>query len=150
MKRFQFRLDSILRFREIEQDKALDNYARSIQFRQMVQNRCEQALSKLEDLYETMRSTRGDAFTVAQQSTLHSFSSNIIDHIQREQAALAQARDAENQALQAYFETKKRVDILIKLKDNKLRTHTHEGLKQEEKKLEALIYNRNNPLNSLG
>lgn len=149
MKRFIFRLDSLLRFREIEKNKALDQYAKAIQFRQNAQNQYEKGLLELQELYKIITSRRNDTSTAAEQILLNQTKNNIIIKNQKNYEFLMDSQRSEQNALKELLQHKKRLDILLKLKEKQLHAHNYKSLRLEEKAIEALIYNRNNSLNSL-
>ena len=131
--------------RESEKQKAYEAYGQAIQARQRVEDAVHRTSNELKDLRARIADLRKSVFPASLQP---SFMASLQDGENRLQEHLRQLSEAERQEqehLDAFLETKHRVDILEKLKEKRQQAHLVELYRQEEKEIEDLVNTRYAP-----
>lgn len=152
MKSFQFSLESVLHLRRREEDAAKQSYAEAVGFRTRCQVALEQAMQDLEALQEQLMEKRsGLTHRDDHLMFLHAI------RLQREfcqtvTQRLERAEQLVRVRLDVWMESRKKVEMLVRLKDKQIARHRAEMQRQEEKAVEDLITARYvraaNPLTS--
>jgi len=142
MKRFVFRLDSLRRLREMEQEKAYGAYGEAVRKRHRLEEACQKQSDHLCRVREHISELRESVFPAALQPHYFGSLQNGEEHLRGLLKQLSRAEKREQERLEEYLEAKARVDILARLRDKRYETHMREEARIEEKEIEDLFIAR--------
>lgn len=142
MKVFKFRLGTLLHLREISRDKALSNYAHSINARQEKERVLRDCQLYLESLHHQIGERRKNSFTGSKQESFDLSVSHAKEKILDANQDLQQALQTENAKKGIYLKADSEYKSLLKLKEKQYEEHFYTESLKEERELEDIIGGR--------
>jgi len=145
MKRFQFKLSTVKKLRELQLDQCLRTYSQAIERRKIAEQRIEILEAKLQQHQVELADVRsGTSFGVGVQDVWQSGQSHILRTIEQVGSELRKLREEEHQAREAFFKARMEVKSIERLEDKDQKEHLREGERAEELELEDMINARRN------
>ena len=132
MKRFDFRLKSVLVLRQRLLNEAESQYSRAIQARRAVEQRIQQAEAALNSMNELVMGVRGERFSGSQQQSYFEVMHQHRAGIKTLKDQLAKARQMEQFKRRKYIEANRDHELLEKLQEKQKQKHFHEELLKEQ------------------
>jgi len=148
MKRFQFRLASILTLRLMEQNEAEGKYSAAIEVRRKIEQQILDVQGEYEQVNRFILQSREGGFSPADQAQYGTALENKVQQVAELKDLLQRAKNQENSAREVYIEARKKHELLDKLRERKLADHTAEQLLQEQMESDDL-YNARRRFNQL-
>lgn len=142
MKRFKFRLQRVLDFRETEKEDLLHDLAK----KNLRVKELEGHLNFLEEAERRNLLSEGEPVDVEFVHLLGNFSNGVQEAIVQTRAAIDQAKEEAAVALRVYFEKLKEVKTLYALRDKKQAEYNELVLKEDIKFLDELAVRKGNTL----
>lgn len=132
MKRFDFRLKSVLVLRQRLLNEAEGQYSRAIQARRAVELQIEKAESDLDSMNEQVLNARSERFSGAQQQVYLEALGAQRTSIKGLQDKLKKALQLEHFKRRKYIEANRDHELLEKLQEKQKQKHFHEELLKEQ------------------
>lgn len=133
MKRFDFRLKSVLVLRMRALNEAEQRYGRAIQARRAVESKIEAHWQALERINQQMLSEREQRFHGAMQQGFLSVIGQTNQRIRGLENELRLAMQQEMRERALYLEANRNHELLLKLRDRQKNDHfNHEMLKEQQ------------------
>ncbi len=148
MKRFQFRLASILTLRLKEQNEAEAKYSAAIQVRRKIEEQINEAQRQYERINGFILQSREGMFSAADQAQYATALEQQKQHINELQDLRIRAQNQEIAAQEVYIEARKKHELLDSLRERKRMEHAAEQLLQEQMESDDL-YNARRKFNPL-
>jgi flagellar export protein FliJ len=139
MKQFRFTLEAVLTLRKMEQEKALEAYAESVSRCLQLRTAVLSAHRRQADLARLLDATRENLFSSAIQEAYLQSMEVARQQAEQLQKNLDTAENEKESRRQFFLSAKRRVDILLNLKDKKKQTYLRETQRNEEKAVEDLV-----------
>lgn len=142
MKKFKFKLQPILRYRQILKELQEAKVIRA----QRDCNETEQELGKLEDrqhlVYESMIENAEEAFSLEDHRNYQAYNHMIINERSKEKTRLAKRKKSLEFEQKRFVTTAKNLKAMEKLQDKALELHQKEMLDLEMKQIDDLVNSR--------
>lgn len=132
MKRFDFRLKSVLVLRQRLLNEAESQYSRAIQARRGVEAQIQQAETALDSMNEMVMSVRGERFSGTQQQSYFEAMHQHRSGIKSLKEQLDKALQMEHFKRRKYIEANRDYELLEKLREKQKQKHFHEELLKEQ------------------
>lgn len=133
MKRFDFRLKSVLLLRQRLLNESEQQYSRAIAARRATEAKIAAEWQELDRINAQMLADRRDCFVAAMQQGFLSFMAHSRQRIKALEQELRMAEQQEKKARAHYLEAHRNHELLLKLKDRQQREHIHgEFLKEQQ------------------
>lgn len=132
MKRFEFRLKSVLVLRQRLLNEAEGQYSRAIQARRLVDQEIAKAEGELDLMNRKILSVRSEQFSGLQQQTFHDAMGVQRTNIKALQDKLQKARQMETFRKRKYIEANRDFELLEKLQEKQKQKHFHEEFLKEQ------------------
>ena len=142
MKVFNFRLETLLHLREIARDKALGNYAKSINLRQEKEKALQDSRSFLEELQLHIGQKRRDSFSGSSQESFDLSVKTAKERIIDAHKNLQHSIQSEEAKKRIYLKADSEYKSLLKLKEKQKEEHVRAESLKEERELEDIIGGR--------
>ena len=142
MKVFNFRLETLLHLREIARDKALGNYAKSINVRQEKEKALQDSRSFLEELQLHIGQKRRDSFSGSSQESFDLSVKTAKESIIDAHKNLQHSIQSEEAKKRIYLKADSEYKSLLKLKEKQKEEHVRAESLKEERELEDIIGGR--------
>ncbi|OIO59375.1 MAG: hypothetical protein COZ46_04570 [Verrucomicrobia bacterium CG_4_10_14_3_um_filter_43_23] len=142
MKKFKFRLHSVLTLREFHAQKAFAKYQRFLQKRQRLQEIKRNLQIALQGQINNLEKGETERFYAFYEKNFSLIIQDTIAQISNINQTISNAQDEEKKAFQYFLKLKQKVDTLLKLKENQLQKHTALEAKKEEREIEDIINSR--------
>jgi len=141
-KKFKFRLESVLRYREILKEVQEGKLMQANRACQETEEAIA-AIDRSQDaVYESMIDNVNMGFRLQDQLNLESFNHLIIHDRSKEKTRLAKRRKAQEFEQEKYVRLSKQLKMVEKLKDKALNLHQKDFLDQEMKQIDDLVNSR--------
>ena len=148
MKRFDFRLKSVLVLRKRLLNDAERKYALAIQRRKNAETNLQEGMIELNVMNERVMRTREARFSGYQQEVYIRGLKQAKTNLVKLEKILAQARKLEAQEKMVYIEANKNHELLLKLKDRQLMKHVFDEQQKEQLEQDDLFNARKSILNA--
>jgi flagellar FliJ protein len=138
MKRFRYRLERVLEYRQDEKDERKRELAeknRSLHER-------EERLSGIEQAQQTSAPPEGGVLTMAELSHLKEYHASLQKALIEQRVLVLDAAEAVDEARKAFVEKSVEVKTLDELKDRKKEEWKDEKRREEKKELDELVVQR--------
>lgn len=132
MKRFDFRLKSVLVLRQRLLSEAEGHYSRAIKERRAVEQQILAAENELDAINEWVLGARSDRFSGAQQQAYHDAMGVQRTNIKALQEKLKKAQQMEQFKRRKYIEANRDYELLEKLQEKQKQKHFHAELLKEQ------------------
>lgn len=142
MKPFTFRLQSVLRLRERDQQDALEAYGDAVRRRQERAHARDRARAHQEAFSRSLAEARSGSFRAADQQALALGWQAAAEEVARSEDHLRRARHTESEALQHFLNRKMETDRLLRLKEKQRLAHRAEAIRAEELEAEEIALSR--------
>lgn len=138
MKRFEYKLSSMLLLRENATQRALEDYGQCVANKDQLQKKYESIESELIFLSKKAIKNTAEVFCVGDHVQQITYIEQKKIRLQQTRVQLDEAQVKLNEAHQAYLKAKKEEDVLLKHKDRMMEEHQKKILLDEEKLLQEL------------
>ena len=142
MKAFRFRLESLLQLREISRDKALAQYAKAINFRQLKEGELRSRETNLKNLHSQISEKRQSSFTGSNQETFELSKRHANEQIIDANKHLQRSCKTEEAKKNIYLKADSSYKSLLRLKEKQFEEHFRSESLKEERDLEDVIGGR--------
>ena len=132
MKRFDFRLKSVLILRQRLLNEAEQRYSHAIASRRAVEGKIEAHLQNLERMNEQMMAEQKQSFRGATQQGFLMFMGDAQQHLKALEQELRVATQHELKARSHYLEANRNHELLLKLKNRQRTEHLQRELLKEQ------------------
>lgn len=147
MQPFQFRLETLLRFRRIQEEQAQITLAQATAEYLAAQEVLAALEITLGRHIEVFRLTRQERVTVATLKMFQQYHDRIKEDITSQATRVEAAADRRQDCIKKMEEAVKARKLVEKLREKRLRQHNLEALQEEQKYLDELglqVFSRNN------
>ena len=142
MKAFTFRLETLLRLRKNSRDRALADYAKSIEQREIADIKVKEADDYLEKLNERLSLKSKSLFSGNEMITFQSQIKNAKDSKSRLIKNLSKLSSMESARRKVFLQKEAEYQSLDRFKERKANEHHSYEQKKEEKEREDIISSR--------
>ena len=142
MKSFTFRLETLLRLRKNSRDRALADYAKSIEQRESADKKVKEANLYLEKLNERVSLKSKSLFSGNEMITFQSQIKNAKDSKNRLLKDLSKLSSMESARRKVFLQKEAEFKSLDRFKERKESEHLSNEQKKEEKEQEDIISSR--------
>ncbi|MDA8775035.1 hypothetical protein N9N13_04825 [Opitutales bacterium] len=142
MRKFTFRLETLLQIRELAKEKAIVNYGKAIAKREKCEEKRSLEMSNLTLLKNQIKQNRILGFYAHQQSPFSLSLQSLKDKITLLNKQVDDARTAEDVKRKIFNEADSRYKSLLKLKSNQKSEHFSSESRKEDFELEDIINSR--------
>jgi len=142
MKKFEFRLQSVLTLREMKEEQALEVYAKSVQDCAAKRTEMLMAAQRTERLETLLRQNDGDVFSASMRYAFLLTMNASREELAKRIKLLEDAETLRAKRLDEYLDRKHKKEILEKLKHRQEENHLAEGRRMEEIEIESLVISR--------
>jgi len=142
MKAFTFRLETLLRLRKNSRDRALADYAKSIEQREIADNKVQEADLYLEKLNERLSLKSKSLFSGNEMITFQSQIKNAKDSKSSLIKNLSKLSSMESARRKVFLRKEAEYKSLDRFKERKANEHNFYEQKKEEKEQEDVISSR--------
>lgn len=132
MKRFDFRLKSVLVLRQRLLNEAEERYSRAIQARRNAQSAVEAGWAELDEMNRRVLATRGQRVSGIQQQGYYQAMDRTKSGMKQLEENLRKARNIETKHRNAYLVANRDHELLLKLKDKQHQKHLQDELLKEQ------------------
>lgn len=138
MKRFQFRLDTLLKFRKMQKEEAQLKFAQAANQAKIE----KEQLSQLEDILQknigVFKISQSQVLTVDKLKSFHNYFDKIREDIKKQLGRLNEAELLRLECLKALESAVKNYEVVENLRAKRLLQHQAELLSEEQKFLDEL------------
>lgn len=149
MKRFDFRLKSVLVLRKRLLNEAERKYSLAIQRRKAAESRLQAGVETLDAMNDRVMSTRETRFSGYQQEVYIGGLKQAKANLLKLEKLLVQARNQEAQEKIVYIEANKNHELLLKLKERQHLKHVFDEQHKEQLEQDDLFNARKSVLNAV-
>ena len=142
MRKFSFRLETLLHIRELAKEKAIVNYGKAIAKREKCEKKLDFELTNLNLLKKQIKENRILGFYAHQQSPFSLSLQTLNDKIVLLNKQVDEAKISENVKRKIFNEADTSFKSLLKLKSNQKAEHFRSESRKEEVELEDIINSR--------
>ncbi len=142
MKKFLYRLDSILNLKKIQAEKSLLEYSKALADRMRVDEDIRMTEERMKIASDQVRESQGKVLNPHFYSAIIYECQTIQIQKKKLEEDLLTLKNEENKKYLNFLSIKKEVDILEKHKENKKKTYELDAIKKEEKGMEDLVMSR--------
>jgi|GEM_PF-2520261 len=142
MRPYRFPLEAVLKLRKMKEEKALDEYAASV-------NKCLEkrtallaAVNREENLMQMVLEGRRGAFSPKMQSAYNAALDDARKSIRTAEKAVNESERQKEKKLTLFLELKQEAEVLVRLRKQQKVAFEKEQLRKEELELEDLIMSR--------
>lgn len=139
MKKFEFRLDTVLDFRKQVLDERQGEYARAAEAVRVQQARVDDAAARYRELNRRFRDAAAEGITSADALSYENGLRLLEREIARETQVLQQLRDAAEKKRQQMVQAHVDTTVLERLREKKLQEYHKEEQKQQERLIDELV-----------
>lgn len=142
MKKFQFRLDAVLKYKKILKDKQLAQYNKALQGYREIEDKITAIDDKQEEVYHTMIQKAQEGFNLLDHQSKEIFGQKLQHERNTETVRLAKRQklvQVEQKKLVQYSRDEKGLEIM---KENALEDYKKELLEEEIKEIDDLVSTR--------
>ena len=145
MKPFRFSLEAITTLREHDKEAALERYGKAVQQRQAQEKRLKEAKEQIEVMRQSIALCRTEGIIqhAQQEAFMQALKSKEEFRVKTEEV-FAQTLTEERRQLDKFLEMKKRLEIILNLKDKRRSSHLSQEMSKEEKEVQDLFNSRYN------
>ena len=138
MKKFQFRLDALLKFRQMQKEQAQLNFMQASQLLRDEQAKLDQLTIKLNEHVIVFRKSQGSSPTIEELKDFQNYFDKIRDNIKHQNTRVNEAQAARQERLQELHQAAKNYEIVEKFRVKRLLQYKAEALCEEQKFLDEL------------
>ena len=142
MRKFSFRLETLLNIRELAKEKAIVNYGKAIAEREKCEEKRSLEISNLTLLKKQIKQKRILGFYAHQQSPFSLSLQSVKDKIILLNKQVDDAKTAEEVKRKIFNEADSMYKSLLKLKSNQKTEHFRSESRKEDAELEDIINSR--------
>ncbi len=143
MKPFRFSLEAIITLREHDKESALERYGKAVQQRQAKENHLKEVRNQIDTLRQDIAICRQEGkFFPSQHEAFMEELRNKENFRVKTEEDFAQALTEERRQLDKFLEAKKRLEVIVNLKNKRNITHLAQELNKEEKEVQDLFNSR--------
>ena len=142
MKKFKFKLNTVLKYKKILKDKQLTQYNRALEAYNDVENQINRLDQEQQNIFDSMVQSAQAGFNLSQHQGYEFYNQKIIYQKNLEKVRLAKRRklvQVEQKKLIDYSKDEKGIEIL---KDNTFREYKKELLAEEIKEIDDIVCTR--------
>lgn len=143
MKKFKFRLQTLLSLKQAQTTKAATIYAQELKKFEWLQNSYQQVGKEKELLLENMLKKRKHNLSNIEQTQYVNLLNGYVEELKNLHKKMLKAQKKIEESRAFYSECKEKENILINLKEKQYIFYKKEIQKHEDRALEAIIYARN-------
>lgn len=139
MKKFQFRLDTVLSYKQQVQEGLQNEHATLLQKVQMQEQRLAEVQQRYRDLNREFREAEATGITIAEAMSYEGGLRFLEREIQKEMKTLQECHRAAEKKREEVMEASQETMVLERLKEKKLDDYHKDVQKKEEQFIEELV-----------
>ncbi|MPM20338.1 hypothetical protein SDC9_66767 [bioreactor metagenome] len=138
MKKFQFRLDALLKYRQMQKEQAQLAFMKASQVLHDEKAKLEQLTIKLTEIIGTFRDYQTNSLTIEVLKNFQNYFDKIRENINHQNTRVNEAQTVQQERLQELRQAVKNCEVVEKLKVKRLLQYQAETLSEEQKMLDEL------------
>lgn len=138
MKKFQFRLDALLKYRQMQKEQAQLAFMQASQVLHDEKAKLEQLTIKLTEIIGTFRDYQTNSLTIEVLKNFQNYFDKIRENINHQNTLVNEAQTVQQERLQELQQAVKNCEVVEKLKVKRLLQYQAETLSEEQKMLDEL------------
>jgi flagellar export protein FliJ len=142
MRPFRFPLEAVLKLRRMKEEKALEEYAASVNRSMELRTELLKATQRQGDVAAMVEGARGMRFSASSQQAYSLAMHAAREEVEKTRRKLAQANGEKARLLNLYLETRRNAEVLQNLRAKQADKHRLESLRKEEREIEEMVMAR--------
>jgi flagellar FliJ protein len=138
MKRFQFNLQRLLEFRQLQEDQAQAEFAKATRALVLENERLQRMRDVLEESMSCLRQEQEKSTSLTMLKMFQEYIDRTREEIRRQIVRVAKAGEHRQMCLRAYEEASRRRKVVENLREKRWQQYLDENLQEEQKFLDEL------------